>query len=130
MIETAEFVQVKTAPTVEKTRAMIYNELRRDLAEWMTAKEDLVYRPSVELTEEGDEFAVRALVPGVHAEDMEVWVTPERLMIKGKQLMRSIEFPRPINPERVHAEITGGILSIHAKIAKSANIAIFRPRAA
>jgi HSP20 family molecular chaperone IbpA len=130
MTETAEFIQVKTAPTVEKTREIIYNELRRDVAEWMTTNEDLVYRPAVELTEEGGEFAARVLVPGVHAKDMEVWVTPERLLIKGKQLMRSIEFPRPINPDRVDAEITDGILSIHAKIAKSANIAIFRPRAA
>jgi|SRR5579862_6021932 len=130
MMETAEAVAIKKAGTLEKTRETMYDELRRDLAEWMEAKEDLVRRPAMELTEEGGEFAATALVPGVHAEDMEVMVTPERLMIKGKQLLRSIEFPRPVNPDRVHAEISDGVISVKAKIADSGKLVSFRPRAA
>lgn len=127
---TADAVEVKNAPTTEKTREIIYKELRRDLGEWMMAKEDLVWRPAVELTEENGEFAARFMVPGLRPEDVEVLVTPERLLIKGKQLLRSVEFPRPVNPDRVRAEIGEGILSVRAKMAKTGNVAIFRPRAA
>ena len=130
MKSTAEAVEVNNAPTVEETRQIIDDELRRDLGEWMEAKEDLVWRPSAELTEEGGEFAARFLVPGVHPEDVEVLVGPERMLIKGKQLLRSIEFPRPVDPDEVHAELDDGILSVHAKIAKRANVISFRPRAA
>jgi HSP20 family molecular chaperone IbpA len=130
MMETAATVEVKNAPTVEKTRKTIYNELRRDLGEWMMAKEDLVWRPAVELADEGGEFAARFFVPGLRPEDVEILVTPERLLIKGRQLLRSIEFPRPVNPDKVHAEIAGGMLSVRARIAEPGNVVLFKPRAA
>ena len=130
MLETAAIVEVKNAPTVEETREIIYNELRRDLGEWMMAREDLVWRPAVELIEEGSEFVATFLVPGLHPEDAEILVTPERLLIKGRQLLRSVEFPRPVNPDEVHAEIAGGMLSIRAKIAEPGNVVKFKPRAA
>ena len=130
MMETAATVEVKNAPTVEETREIIYNELRRDLGEWMMAREDLVWRPAVELKEQGGEFAARFLVPGLLPEDVEILITPERLLIKGRQLLRSVEFPRPVNPDEVHAEIAGGMLSIRAKIAEPGNVVKFKPRAA
>jgi HSP20 family molecular chaperone IbpA len=138
MIKTAE-VELKNAETPEKTREIIYNELRRDVADWMEAKQDLVWRPSVELTEEGDEFIARALLPGVDPENLEIFVSPERILIKGEthrgkpdhqQLLRSMEFPRPVDPENVHAEIREGALSVKAKIAAARNVVFFRPRAA
>ena len=130
MLETAAIVEVKNAPTVEETREIIYNELRRDLGEWMMAREDLVWRPAVELIEEGSEFVATFLVPGLHPEDAEILVTPERLLIKGRQLLRSVEFPRPVSPDKVHAEIAGGMLSIRARIAELGNVLMFNPRAA
>lgn len=139
MMQTAETFEVKNAETPEKTREIIYNELRRDLAHWMEAKEDLVWRPAIELTEERGEFTARALVPGVNSEGVQVLVTPEWLMISGvanpgksneRKILRSIEFPRPVDPDRVDAEITDGMLFVRAKIVGVQKVAIFRPRAA
>jgi HSP20 family molecular chaperone IbpA len=133
MTGTAEVIEVNSE-TPEKTREAMYRELRRDLAEWMDAKQDLVLRPAIELTEEGDEFTARALVPGVTPRDVEVMVTPERLLIMGekhrRKFLRSIEFPKPVDPDRVHAEITGGTICVRARIAGASKVAIFRPRAA
>src|SRR5256885_10342218 len=121
MMQTPGAVEVKNAETREKAREVISKELGLDLANWMEAKRDLVWRPAVELTEEGDEFAARALVPGINPDDVAVLVTPERLLIKGemrrgqpdhRELLRSMEFPRPVNPAKVHAEIRDGILSV------------------
>ena len=129
MMET-EAVEIRNAKTPEKTRENMYKILRRDLAEWMDAKEDMVCRPPIEITEERGEFAARAIVPAAYAKHMEVMVTPERLLIKGKQLLRSIEFPRRVNPDRVHAEISDGVLSVRAKIAEAGKVIRFHPRAA
>jgi HSP20 family molecular chaperone IbpA len=95
-------VEIKNADTPEKTSKAIFDELRVDLADWMTADRDLVWRPVVELTREGETFAARALLPGVDAGDVEVSVAPEILLIKGeahpresgqRKLLRSIRFP-------------------------------------
>ena len=132
----AEVVEPKTSENPEKMKEIIFDELRRDLADWMTAKEDLVWRPPVELSEEDGEFAVRALVPGVDSRDVEILVTPEILLIKGvtrrggRRILRSIEFPKAIDPVQVHAEIMDGMLSIRAEIAGARKAVIAMPRAA
>ena len=134
MLATAEAVEVKDTPP-----EAVFDELRRDLADWMTTNEDLVWRPAIELTEEEHEFAARALMPGVEPKEVEVFVTPERLLIKGethggptgkRKVLSSIEFPRPINPRQVDAEITDGMLSVRAEIAEALQTNIFLPRAA
>jgi HSP20 family molecular chaperone IbpA len=133
MIGTAEPVEVKTSETPEMTKRIILDELRRDFADWMTAREDLVLRPAVEVTREGNQFAVRALVPGIDPRDLEVLVAPDILLIRGenhRKVLRSIEFPMAINPAKVHAELKDGMLSIKARIARADRFEIVRPRAA
>jgi HSP20 family protein len=102
------------------------------------------------LTEEDNEFAVRALIPGVDPKDIEVLVAPETLLIKGltrlrskpatgtvhpyeldrRKILRSIEFLRAVNPAKVHAEIKDGMLSIKAEIAQAEKPKIVMLRAA
>jgi HSP20 family molecular chaperone IbpA len=133
MMATAELVEVKRSETPEMTKRIILDELRRDFADWMTAREDLVLRPAVEVTREGNEFAVRALVPGIDPRDLEVLVAPDILLIRGenhRKVLRSIEFPMAINPAKVHAELKDGMLSIKARIARADRFEIVRPRAA
>jgi HSP20 family molecular chaperone IbpA len=87
----------------------------------------------VEVTREGNQFAVRALVPGLDARDVEVLVAPDILLIRGenhRKVLRSIEFPVAINPDKVHAELKDGMLSIKARIARADRFEIVRPRAA
>jgi HSP20 family molecular chaperone IbpA len=129
MMNTAKVVEVKNYDTPEMTRAAIFDELKRDLADWMEADRDLVWRPAIELTTEGDRFAVRALVPGVDPRDLHVMVAPGILLIKGEtrpgkpgytKLLRSVKFPRMVDPDDVHAEIKDGMLCVRAKIAVAA----------
>jgi HSP20 family molecular chaperone IbpA len=138
MMNKNEVVEVKNRETPEGTTAAIFDELKRDLADWMTTDRDMVSRPVTELTKEGDEFAVRTLVPGIKAKDIEVMIAPEILLIKGEirqptaehhKLLKSVTFPQPVNPERVHAEIRDGMLSIHVKAA-AAKLNRFVPIAA
>ena len=49
------------------------NEKR--LRRLMNANEDLVVRPVTELTEENNEFAVHALVPGVDPNEIEIFIS-------------------------------------------------------
>ena len=138
-METAEAVKVKHSETPEKTKETIFDELRRDFADWMTADRDMVWRPAIELTKEDNEFAARALVPGVDPNEVEVLVAPELLLIKGmthsgksgnQKLLASIGFPRPVNPDKVHAEIKDGMLAVRAEIAGASKVKTFMPRAA
>lgn len=119
---------MKHSETPEKTKEAIFDELREDFADWMTTNRDLVWRPAIELTREDNEFAARALVPGIEAKEVEILVAPGLLLIKGethrgepghRKLLRSVEFPRPVNPDKVHAEIRNGILCVRAEIAEA-----------
>jgi HSP20 family molecular chaperone IbpA len=139
MMGITKVVEIKNAETPEKTRKAIFDELRQDLADWMTADKDLVWRPAVELTKDGENFAVRSLVPGVDSNDVEVLVAPEILLIKGethrgesgnRKILRSVKFPQPVDPDKVHAEIEDGMLFVEAEIAESPKANIFMPLAA
>jgi HSP20 family molecular chaperone IbpA len=138
MKELATVVNVKNAETPEKTRKTIFDELRHDLADWMTTDRDLVWRPAIELTKEGETFAARALVPGVGPNDVDLLVAPEILLIRGeahceagqRKILRSVKFPQPVNPDKVHAEIMDGMLCVKAEIAETSEAEVFMPQAA
>jgi HSP20 family molecular chaperone IbpA len=139
MMVTAKVVEVKNYGMPEKAREAIFRELRSDFAEWMEAKEDLVWRPAIELAKEGNEFTARTLLADMDADDVEVLIAPEMALIKGemnrgkpdhRKLMSSIRFPQPVNPDKVHAEFKDGMLSVRVEIAGASNLRVFRPRAA
>ena len=121
------------------TPEAIMNELKRDLAEWMEAKEDMVWRPPMEIERERNEFVARTLVPGFDPNRIEVLISPDRILIKGemdngepnhRRLMRSMEFPLPVNPNHIHSEMKDGMLSVRAEIARGSRVLEFTPRAA
>jgi HSP20 family protein len=139
MMDIAQTIEIKNAGTPEEITKVILDELKRDLGDWMMTDRDMVWRPAIELEKEGNEFVARALLPGVDAKDIEVLIGPEMMLLKGvthrgeyghTELLRSVRFPRPVSPDRVHAELKDGMLSVHAPIAGVARMTIFRPRAA
>ena len=143
-------VQVKRFETPEKTRQIIVDEVRRDFEEWLSAKEDLIWRPPIQLSERGNEFELTTAVAGVDPKTFEILVAPEMMLIKAelragsqseseiihrrefeyRKLSRSILFPRPVDPENVRAEIKDGLLTVKARIARSARVIDFMPVAA
>ena len=112
----------------------------RDLEHWLAAEQELIWKPSVELTEKDSEFNLRIAVPGVDPKDIDIEVTSEYLLVKAESrhehkedkgevhvcefesgnLFRTIRFPKAINTDKVKAEFKNGVLQISAAIAAEA----------
>ncbi len=88
--------------------------------------------PALNLTEEGDNFFVRAELPGVKAESVEISVVEGRLVIRGERRVetespeanyhrrereagffrRTIALPARVAPDKVSAGMKNGVLTI------------------
>src|SRR5213594_1315084 len=110
----------------------------RDLADWFAAESELTWKPAVELIEKGDEIVVSAPLAGIEPKDLDVRVTPDQLLIKAAtrhehkeeegtvhfcelqtgELFRCIQLPKKIDPDKVRADFSNGLLRISAAIAK------------
>jgi HSP20 family protein len=93
--------------------------------------------PAVNLTEDGDRYYVRAELPGIKAEDLDIQVTGRNLTISGERVMapdvegaryhrrereggnfsRVIALPGDVDADKVEAHLTNGILTV--SVAKS-----------
>jgi len=137
MRRNAEILEVNPVETADKTKQIITGELKRDFEEWMSASEDLMLRPRIEMTDDGNQFFAKVLVSGIDSKSVQILVDPDRLLIKGemyrksgrRKFLSSANFPRPIDPRRVHAEINDGVLALRAAIAE-AKLMEYVPRAA
>ena len=54
----------------------------RELDDWLEAENELVWEPSIELSETDKEFVLDMAIPGVDAKDIDMEVTPEYLVVK------------------------------------------------
>ena len=99
------------------------------------ADEDLMrgtWSPAVDVAEEKERLLVRAEIPGMRKEDIEIQLTDGVLSIRGERqfeqsseernyhrmetsygrFVRSFALPRSIDPERISAEYRDGVLEI------------------
>ena len=110
----------------------------RELDNWLEAEEELLWKPSIELREKDGELLLEAALSGVDPNDVEIEVTPEDIILKAETqhqhqeqkgivhicefktgtMFRSIRLPKKINPDRVKAEFTNGLLRLTAQIAQ------------
>lgn len=110
----------------------------RDIADWLQAERELVWKPSIELEEKDNEFRLQVAVPGVDPKDIDIEVTPEYILVKAEvhhehkeekgevyacefafgNLFRSIHLPKKIDPDKVKAEFKNGLLSLKAPVAE------------
>jgi HSP20 family protein len=90
------------------------------------------FAPRFELTESGDAYVLRADLPGVKEEDVEIFLTGNRLTISGHReqehgetrghthtsersfgsFTRSFTLPTGTDPEHIDAEMDNGVLSL------------------
>jgi len=109
-----------------------------DLDNWLTAENEVVWRPAIELRETENQFLLSVAVPGVDPKQIEVEATPDDLVVKADihhehseekgsihscefmcgSMFRTIHFPKKVNPEAVKAEYKNGILKIQAPLSK------------
>lgn len=112
----------------------------QDLDDWLAAERELIWKPAIELSEKNNQFEVKVAVAGVDPKDLRVEVTSEELLVKAETrtekkeekgevhtsefqsgyLFRSIRFPKKVDPGKVKAEVSNGLLSIVAPIAEEA----------
>ncbi len=110
----------------------------RDLEDWLTAEQELIWKPPIELEEKNGEFRLQIATPGLDAKDIDIQVSPDEILIKAEShhehteekgqvhiceftsgsLFRSIELPKKIDPDRVKAELKNGALNLTAVVAE------------
>jgi HSP20 family protein len=105
-----------------------------DVDDWLRAERDVIWSPAVELTENERDFRARIALPGFNEKDLKVTAAPESLIVEAekththdartggvllcefsdKRLFRRLEFPAPINVDKVTATLDRGILLVNA----------------
>ncbi len=103
-----------------------------DREDWLRAEAEILLSVPIEVTETQTELTVRAEVPGFTERDLEIRVAPRSLCITGQrqetseqkpgqavysewrsgQIFRVLELPCQIDPERVRATLSDGVLEI------------------
>lgn len=114
-------------------------------AEW--SRDLPAMRLALDVAETDDEFVVKASVPGVNADDIEITMSDNTLTIKGEMhedkeidegdyhlrerrtgsFYRSLTLPAPVNADAIEAVNESGVLTLHlpkAETAKPKKIAV------
>jgi HSP20 family protein len=115
-------------------------EFGHDLEDWFRAESELMRRVPVEIKEADSQITVRAEVPGFAANEINVSVEPQRLVISGKseetteekkeqtllsefrsnQFYRELRLPAEVDPSKTTAVLKDGVLElVFAKVAES-----------
>ncbi|MGD8367007.1 MAG: Hsp20/alpha crystallin family protein [Desulfobacterales bacterium] len=96
--------------------------------------------PAVNLTEDADRYYVRAELPGIKSEDLDIQVTGRNLSLSGERVIapdvegaryhrrereggkfsRVIGLPGEVNPEKVEARLANGVLTVSVAKAEAA----------
>jgi HSP20 family protein len=111
----------------------------RELDDWLTAEQEIVWKPAIELRENDNEFTLKIAVPGVDPMDLDIEITAEDLLVKAEgpkepteagdlyfgelpagNLFRSIHFPKKVDTDKVTSEFKNVILTIRVAIAQQA----------
>jgi len=102
--------------------------------------EEMPWAPMVEMYEKADHFVVRAEVPGVMEQDLDISVTGEFLTVKGERkapsdvkdeeycvcevaygpFSRTIALPMAVDAEKISAKFENGLLELHVPKAAGA----------
>jgi len=105
-----------------------------EVDDWLKAEQDLIWNPESDLVEKDGKFEVQMAVPGFEVKDMQVAATPDALIVRAeathkheqdkgnvyfcefgeKELFRRFDLPRPIDVDKVTANLDKGVLHITA----------------
>ena len=103
-----------------------------ELEDWLRAESEILHPIPLDITDTDTELVVRAEVPGLTEKELEVRVAPRCLLIIGErvetteektgrmvysernasQIFRVLDLPARIDPDRVNATLSDGILEI------------------
>jgi HSP20 family protein len=114
----------------------------RALDDWLAAERELKWQPPVALSGDGDCFTIDVEAAGIDPADIDIQVTRDQILITSKgvgeeeegedtadvrqsrprKLFRTIDLPRPIDPDKIKAESRFGLLRITAPLAAEATV--------
>ncbi len=126
--ETAQMVAHRAFELFEKRG----REFGNDLEDWLRAESELVRRVPIEVKETDKNLEIRAEIPGFKAEELKIFVEPERLTINGeteqaseekledtlysewhsRKVFRAFDLPREVKTDNAQATLKDGILSL------------------
>jgi HSP20 family protein len=131
------FEQMKEFSQSVARRAYKYFEARgrefgHDIEDWFRAESELMRRVPVEIKEADGQITVRAEVPGFAANEIQVSVEPQRLVISGKsertteekkeqtllsefrsnQFCRELRLPAEVEPDKTTVALKDGVLEL------------------
>lgn len=118
----------------EETDRLLDTYLREPLSNWQWPFHE-EWTPAVDLAEDSEYFSIRAEIPGVAPEDLELSVSPTELVISGEKIpptdlatksllqteirsgafRRAVPLPRSVDLESVSAEQLHGVLTVRFK---------------
>ncbi|MDB9314222.1 Hsp20/alpha crystallin family protein [Spirulina sp. CS-785/01] len=113
--------------TLRRQMDRVFDELSQG-----TISDSPLWKPVVELKDEGDAFTLRAQVPGIEGKDLDIQATRESVTLSGEsryektsdekgvyhsefhygQFKRVINLPVAIQNDKVEADLTNGVLTL------------------
>lgn len=117
-----------------------------DLPFRLWGREGGPWQPSIDVYETGDEVVVKAELPGIAPEDIDLRVTEEAVSLKGEMrqdqeerregfyrrerrlgsFYRVVPLPAPVEPQKARATFRHGVLEVRAPKADDAHIQGYR----
>lgn len=99
------------------------------------------WSPAIDVAEDQNEFTVRAELPGLAPEDVDITISGSNLVLAGEKkestekkerdfyhteshygvFQRTIPLPQAVDPDQVDAEYANGVLTIHLKKSPSSS---------
>ena len=141
------FDEIKTLSERIRRRAYEIFELRGKadgsaVEDWLNAERDLLQIPESELVEQDDKFEVKVNAPGFNLGDVHVTAMPDALIVRAssthkhdesegnvrfcefgqRTLFRRFDLPKPINLDKVTANLDKGVLQLTAMKVKRADV--------
>ena len=111
--------------------------LGAEIDDWLAAEQQTIWKPAVEVRQRDRQYVIEAALAGVEPGQLDIQVTPDTVLIKGKtkhahldpneiihvcefqrgDLFRAITLPSKIDPDAVKTEYNNGLLRITAPLA-------------
>jgi len=110
-----------------------------ELDDWLAAEDEVLGWPAAELVEKDSEFEMDLTLPGFEPRDIEVFAEPDSVTVHAaaetkageehehviwsefgrNEVFRKVTFPTDVDLPRMKAELSNGLLRIHAPKARS-----------
>jgi len=116
----------------EEGERMLQSDWPFRLVWWRAPRDDMAWAPSIDMFEKEDAFIIRAELPGVKLEDVDISMTGDTLTVKGERkppadvkeeeyeccevcygnFSRSITLPVTVEADKIQATMENGILEM------------------